>query len=68
MTKWIYKWTENNWTNAQGYEVVNRDLLEQASRLDDRVTDEGEVNYYWIPRSENEEADEYCNDALDEQE
>jgi ribonuclease HI len=46
MTKWIYKWTENDWTNARGYEVANRDLLEEASRLDDMVTEEGEVNYY----------------------
>jgi ribonuclease HI len=66
MTKWIYKWTKNDWTNAQGFQVANRDLLEQASRLDDRVAEEGEVHYYWIPRDENQDADECCNEALDE--
>jgi ribonuclease HI len=68
MNKWIYKWTKNDWTNAQGYEVANRDLLERAWYLDERVAEEGQVKYQWIPRSENQDADEYCNDALDEQE
>ncbi|KAF1960767.1 ribonuclease H1 [Byssothecium circinans] len=68
MTDWIYKWTENGWRNARGDEVANRDLIEMASRLDDRLKEEGEVTYVWIPRSENEVADEACGRALDQQE
>ncbi|GAW24953.1 hypothetical protein ANO14919_145490 [Xylariales sp. No.14919] len=68
MDTWIYKWSRNGWRNAAGYEVANRDLIEQASDLDDRVKELGSVDYKWIPRSENEEADELCDEALDEQE
>lgn len=67
MTKWIYKWTKNGWTNAAGNPVANQDLLEEASDLDDRLKDEGNVEYLWIPREENELADKYCNETLDEQ-
>jgi ribonuclease HI len=71
MNEWIYKWTQNNWTTSAGYEVVNRDLIERASNLDDDVKALGdglsEVYYIWIPREENEEADQCCNQALDEQ-
>ncbi|KAI0009573.1 ribonuclease H-like domain-containing protein [Xylariaceae sp. FL0662B] len=68
MSNWIYKWTRNGWTNSSGNEVANRDLLEKASHLDDRVTDLGSVNYIWIPREQNQDADRICNEALDEQE
>ena len=37
MNVWIDKWTQNGWTNAQGEPVANRDLIEQASNLDDRL-------------------------------
>lgn len=66
MTDWIYRWTQNGWKNAAGHEVANRDLIEEASDLDDRVKDLGDIEYIWIPRSENQEADEACNDALDD--
>jgi ribonuclease HI len=65
MNEWIYKWTQNGWRNASGNEVANRDLIEDASDLDDRVKELGSVEYIWIPRAENEEADEACNRAMD---
>jgi ribonuclease HI len=68
MTKWVLKWANNGWMNAQGFEVANRDLIEKAMRHEGKVRDKGEVSYYWIPRGENSEADDYCNDALDDQE
>ncbi|KAL5340894.1 ribonuclease H-like domain-containing protein [Aspergillus crustosus] len=37
MNEWIYKWIGNGWVNAARKEVVNRDLLKQASELDDEV-------------------------------
>ncbi|KAI1103742.1 ribonuclease H-like domain-containing protein [Jackrogersella minutella] len=68
MSDWIYKWHENGWYNARGVEVANRDLIEEASDLDDRVYDLGEIKYIYVPRAQNQDADEACNDALDEQE
>jgi len=50
-----------------GYEVANRDLIQLASDLDDRVKELGSVRYIWVPRSENMEADQACNEALDSQ-
>lgn len=67
MTSWIYKWANNGWINAAGYEVANRDLIEEASDLDDRLKKEGDVDYIWIPRKENQYADSCCNDALNDQ-
>lgn len=67
MTDWVYKWRANGWRNAAGNEVANRDLIEEASDLDDRLKEEGDVKYIWIPREDNDEADRICNDALDDQ-
>jgi ribonuclease HI len=66
MNQWIYKWSQNGWTNSAGNEVANSDLIREASRLDDRVAALGKVSYVWIPREENEEADSLCNKAMDE--
>ena len=68
MTDWIHKWEENGWTNAAGKEVVNRDLIELASQLEEKVARLGRVRYVWIPREENEEADAMCNWNMDRQE
>jgi ribonuclease HI len=67
MTKWIYKWTRNGWINAAGNEVANRDLIEEASDLDDRLKEKGDVEYIWIPREENQLADGLCNEHMDKQ-
>lgn len=68
MTSWVYTWVRNGWTNSRGFKVANRDLIERASGLDDRVDALGSVNYIWIPRSENADADALCQRELDEQE
>ena len=67
MTEWIYKWCRNGWKNSAGYEVANRDLIERASDLDDKLKEEGDVKYIWIPREENDEADRLCNENMDQQ-
>jgi ribonuclease HI len=68
MTEWITKWSENGWFNAAGRLVANRDLIVEASELQNKVLAEGTLEYIWIPRSENEDADGYCNQAMDDQE
>jgi len=67
MSNWVYKWSKNGWINAAGYGVANRDLIEKASGLDDRLKEEGDVEYIWIPREKNELADRYCNEEMDKQ-
>ncbi|KAL6231005.1 ribonuclease H-like domain-containing protein [Aspergillus navahoensis] len=67
MTKLIYKWTRNGWINAHGYPVANQDLLKKASDLDDQLSELGSVEYIWIPREQNSEADRYCNEKMDEE-
>ena len=66
MTTWKTKWLNNGFTNAAGRGVVNRDLIEEAYDLNEKVADEGSVDYVWIPRSENEDADDAVNDVLDQ--
>jgi ribonuclease HI len=68
LTHFLYKWTQNGWINSRGEEVANRDLIEEASDLDDRLAQLGTVTYSWIPRSENVLADKHCNEELDDME
>ncbi|KKY29659.1 putative ribonuclease h1 [Diaporthe ampelina] len=68
MTSWIHTWARNGWTNSRGFEVANRDLIERASDLDDRVCEVGWAEYIWVPRSDNADADALCRKELDEQE
>jgi ribonuclease HI len=65
---WAAKWVQNGWYNSRGYEVANRDLIQKASDLDDRVQDLGSVQYTWISRGDNADADGHCNDVMDEME
>ncbi len=66
MNNWVHKWRRNGWRNAAGYEVVNRDLIESALELDNQLEEVGEVRYVWISRADNQDADELCNDVMDD--
>lgn len=68
MNTWIYRWAENGWINSQGNKVANVDLIQEATYLDDKVDEKGRVEYIWIPRCDNEDADRYCNEELDKME
>lgn len=66
MNEWIHKWSGKGWMNAKGNEVVNKELIRKASKLDDRVRELGSVKYEWIPRGRNQVADRACGKELDE--
>jgi ribonuclease HI len=66
MTIWCHKWTQNGWTNAAGNPVANQDLIKEALKLDNELAHLGTVQYTWIDRSQNEDADGYCNRAMDQ--
>ena len=66
LTNWSYKWRNNGWINAAGNPVVNRDLVQEAINLEADVERNGLVNFDWISRADNEDADQAVNDRLDE--
>ncbi|QSZ28885.1 hypothetical protein DSL72_003390 [Monilinia vaccinii-corymbosi] len=66
MNEWIYRWRENGWQNARGARVVNRDLIEEADDLDTELKHRGRVEYIWIPRDANQDADQACNKCMDD--
>ncbi|CAG8971968.1 hypothetical protein HYALB_00003306 [Hymenoscyphus albidus] len=65
MTNWIEKWSRNGWTNSMGCPVVNQDLIKRTYELQMRLKEEGNVEYTWVPRGENVEADGLCNKLMD---
>ncbi|KAI2602623.1 ribonuclease H-like domain-containing protein [Hypoxylon sp. NC1633] len=65
MTRWIYNWCRKGWIKSNGEAVANRDLIKKASDLDDRVRELGTVDYLHIPREQNTEAHEACDEMLD---
>ncbi|KAL7621057.1 hypothetical protein AAE478_008369 [Parahypoxylon ruwenzoriense] len=66
MTEWVYKWANNGWINSNGNKVANRDLIKEASDLDDEVKKLGSVKYIWVPREQNTNAHDCCDEALDD--
>ncbi|KAI0381333.1 ribonuclease H-like domain-containing protein [Hypomontagnella monticulosa] len=68
MSKWIDRWIKNGWVNSKGHTVANVDMIQMASDLHDEVEALGQVDYVYVPRSENQNADRKCNEALDRME
>ncbi|KAL8941027.1 MAG: hypothetical protein Q9211_001993, partial [Gyalolechia sp. 1 TL-2023] len=66
MTDWCHKWMNNGWVNSAGRAVANRRLIQDALDLQDEIEQNGSVEYEWVPRAENVEADRAVNDALDD--
>ncbi|KAJ7143352.1 ribonuclease H-like domain-containing protein [Mycena crocata] len=64
---WLDTWKQNGWRNARGFEVSNHDLIEHASDLVDDIRENGRVDFIWVPREENQDADRLANEACDEQ-
>lgn len=66
-TEWVSKWKGRGWTNAKGGPVVNQDLFRQ---LETRILDLEHmgilVQFFHVPRLQNQQADSAANEALDE--
>lgn len=65
MNDWVFKWLQNGWITAAGKPVKNRELIEKALYFHGELKKLGRVRIRWIPRGENQEADQLCNDILD---
>lgn len=66
MNQWIHDWSHDEWRSYARYEVKDGDLLEEVAELDRRLHQVGYVEYIWIPREMNEEADSWANQAMDD--
>ena len=60
------KWEENGWTNSKGVPVSNQDLIRKADSLRTEIENWGEVEFQYISREDNQEADELANLGCDE--
>jgi len=67
ITKWIYNWRDNKYTNSRGFEVVNRDLFEQLDvKLDIMAERQGiDVLFWKVDRDENGAANELARDGVE---
>ncbi|KAF7350542.1 Ribonuclease H1 [Mycena venus] len=60
---WIDKWRNNGWYNNRGLEVANRDLIEKASGMIDEINYNGRVDFVWVRRELNGNADRLAKEA-----
>ena len=65
MSTFIHQFAKNGWLTSSGTPVADQVLMKEASRLDDAVRELGDVEYIWVPRSQNSEADEVANSVVD---
>ena len=65
MSTFIHQFAKNGWLSSSGIPVANQDLMKEASKLDDAVRALGDVEYIWVPRSQDSEADEAANSVMD---
>ena len=66
MNQWLFRWSNNGWTTSIGGSVANQDILQEVIDAENRVLDVGSVVYKWVRRDEVHDADEKCNDELDD--
>jgi ribonuclease HI len=65
MTRFVFKWRKNGWINCCGREVVNSVKFKEVDDIIGVLADEGvKVQFFWVPREYNREADELARDIL----
>jgi ribonuclease HI len=64
MTRWVHTWRNNGWLNESGRTISNKDLVHEASMLDEELGKLGSVEYILIYRQENMHADKASKQAL----
>lgn len=65
MTVWIHKWVQNGWRNAQGYDLTNKEELQDLDELIDELDGEGvKVEFWQVPREYNTEADHLAGEGV----
>jgi len=66
ITKWLLNWKRNNWRNAQGKPVANKELWQELATLTNQV----EVHFQWVKGHSNNRwnnlADKLCTEAMGE--
>ena len=65
MTAWLETWRGNGWRNSKGREIVGLDLILEPDYLNDELRELGTLEYVWISRNENTDADWACKEAMD---
>ncbi len=65
MTGLLETWRGNGWKNSMGRAIADSDLIQEAGRLNDMLRELGKLEYVWIPRNENKDADRACKEAMD---
>ena len=60
-----YPWAKHGWLNSRDKAVANIDLIQEAFKLHEAVWELGDVEYVWIPRSQNSEAEEAADSVMD---
>ncbi|KAJ7151065.1 ribonuclease H-like domain-containing protein [Mycena filopes] len=71
LTVWLGNWKRNGWMTTSNQPVLNADLIKRADDLREELEHKflgGEVNFSWVPREQNAEADRLANKGCDEAE
>ena len=62
---WKDSSAKHKWLNYRGNAPANMDLIQEVSKLHEAVREIGDVEYVWIPRSQNSEAEEAADSVMD---
>jgi len=67
MTEWVFRWNKNGYRTSRGTPVANAQLFRKLEELVAKLNELNvEVLFWHVPRSRNEDADEWANKALDD--
>ncbi|KAI8625532.1 ribonuclease H-like domain-containing protein [Xylariaceae sp. FL1651] len=67
LNTWRYNWAQSGWQRPNGAPVANQDLFNDIWSLERQVGQFRTIDYRWVPREANSNANWECNQALNEQ-